>query len=108
MTDRQALLRLADFMVEDIMAMSDEEIIAEMTEQLDEWELPFGFDSVQLILPPPKPHEWIEVGARRWCVSCGSYQAKTNGRWRDQMVGQWPGYNKTDLAAHGEKAPDHG
>lgn len=31
MTDREKLLRLADFMVEDIMAMSDAEILAEVT-----------------------------------------------------------------------------
>ncbi len=33
MTEREKLLRLADFMVEDIMAMSDEEILAEVSEE---------------------------------------------------------------------------
>ena len=45
-------------------------------------------------------HEWIEVGARRWCIACGSYQVKRNGVWRDEMVGNWPAYNRTDTAAH--------
>jgi len=45
-------------------------------------------------------HEWIEVGNRRWCLACGSYQVRRNGRWRDEMVGPWPGYQKTDLTKH--------
>lgn len=45
-------------------------------------------------------HEWIEIGARRWCLACGSFQLRTGERWHDAMVGPWPGYNKTDLAAH--------
>ena len=45
-------------------------------------------------------HEWIAVGARRWCLACGSYQVRRNGAWRDDMVGPWPGYNPTDTAAH--------
>ena len=42
------------------------------------------------------PHEWIEVGARRWCLACGSYQVRRNGCWADAVVGPWPGYNRTD------------
>jgi len=45
-------------------------------------------------------HGWLTVGARRWCLACGSYQVLRNGQWRDDMVGPWPGYNPTDTAAH--------
>ncbi len=47
-------------------------------------------------------HEWIEVGDRRWCLSCGSFQVRWNGMWRDAMIGGWPSYNRTDLAMHNE------
>jgi len=46
-------------------------------------------------------HTWIEVAARRWCLACGSYQARSGGVWRDSLVGPWPGYSRTDTAAHG-------
>jgi hypothetical protein len=47
-----------------------------------------------------KPHEWIEVGARRWCIACRSYQICRNGRWFDSMVGPWPAYARTDVSKH--------
>ncbi len=34
-------------------------------------------------------HDWIEVGARRWCVrpydegGCGAFQVKRAGKWVD-------------------------
>jgi hypothetical protein len=45
-------------------------------------------------------HEWIEVGVRRWCPACGSYQVRKGKYWCDAMLGPWPGYNKTDVVAH--------
>lgn len=48
------------------------------------------------------PHSWIEIGARRWCLACGSFQTRRGDRWFDCMIGPWPGYNRTDLAAHKE------
>lgn len=45
-------------------------------------------------------HEWIEVGDRRWCVECESFQTRQRGQWRDAMVGKYPAYNKTDLSLH--------
>jgi len=50
-----------------------------------------------------QPHEWIEVGGRRWCIDCGSYQVRRGGKWRDDLVGPWPGYNRTDKAEHEQK-----
>jgi hypothetical protein len=47
-------------------------------------------------------HEWIEVGARRWCNECGSFQVLRGGKWRDAMVGPWPSYNRTDMSKHTE------
>jgi hypothetical protein len=31
-----------------------------------------------------RDHEWIEVGLRRWCMTCDAYQMKTNhsGDWK--------------------------
>lgn len=50
-------------------------------------------------------HGWITVGARRWCLACGSYQTRQGGRWADAMLGPWPGYARTDPAAHRGDAP---
>ena len=49
---------------------------------------------------PKATHEWIEVGARRWCNDCGSFQTNRNGKWKDAMVGPYPSYNRTDLTMH--------
>lgn len=55
------------------------------------------------------PHEWIEVGGRRWCLTCGSFQIRRKGgwqggfrncQWRDALIGSWPGYNATDESKH--------
>lgn len=42
-------------------------------------------------------HDWIEVGGRRWCRNCNSYQVRLRGKWRDRedMLGPWPGYSPT-------------
>lgn len=31
-----------------------------------------------------RDHQWIEVGQRRWCMTCDSFQMKTNpsGEWK--------------------------
>lgn len=47
-------------------------------------------------------HLWTEVGARRWCKDCGSFQVKRNGKWKDAMLGPYPSYNRTDMTMHRE------
>ena len=48
-------------------------------------------------MPEMAEHRYIEVGARRWCVGCNTYQVRRNGMWRDseEMIGPWPGYART-------------
>jgi hypothetical protein len=31
-----------------------------------------------------RDHQWIDVGHRRWCITCDAYQMKTNpsGSWK--------------------------
>jgi hypothetical protein len=46
-------------------------------------------------------HEWTEVGDRRWCSDCGSFQIRTKSlKWRDTMIGPYPAYSKTDSTMH--------
>ena len=46
-------------------------------------------------------HTWLCIGTRRWCRQCGSFQVQDSaGKWRDAMVGPWPGYNPTDSSRH--------
>lgn len=47
-------------------------------------------------------HEWLEIGARRWCLACGSFQVRSGDRWHDAIVGPYPGYNRTDPQHHRE------
>ncbi len=52
-------------------------------------------------------HEYITVGARRWCMGCNTFQRRRNGVWRDDpemIVGGWPAYEATQELCPG--APD--
>lgn len=41
-------------------------------------------------------HEYLTVGARRWCMGCNTYQVFRGGRWVDGQPDEpWPGYEKT-------------
>jgi hypothetical protein len=43
-------------------------------------------------------HDYITVGARRWCMGCNTFQRRRNGVWRDdeEMIGPaWPAYEIT-------------
>jgi hypothetical protein len=43
-------------------------------------------------------HEYITVGARRWCIGCNTFQRFRGGKWRDdeEMIGEaWPAYERT-------------
>jgi hypothetical protein len=43
-------------------------------------------------------HDYITVGARRWCMGCNTFQRRRNGKWRDdeEMIGSaWPAYERT-------------
>lgn len=52
-------------------------------------------------------HTWIEVGGRRWCLACGSFQVLRGGHWADDkaMIGPWPGYAPTQLEHHPSAQP---
>lgn len=39
-----------------------------------------------------RDHEWIEVGGRRWCMTCDAYQMRTNpsGGWKGYVMFSCP------------------
>ena len=38
--------------------------------------------------PPPVPHEWLTVGARRWCLGCDVWQRRRRGEdWPPVLAG---------------------
>lgn len=47
------------------------------------------------------PHEWITVGARRWCLACDSFQVLRNGKWRDEYLNT---YSPTQDVPHTERS----
>ena len=49
-------------------------------------------------------HEYITVGARRWCMGCNKFQRRYNDIWRDDeglLGAAWPAYEKTELSCRG-------
>lgn len=51
-----------------------------------------------------KPHEWIDVGDRRWCVGCDLFQSRKAGReWAKS--GLCPRY--TPYAVRVDNEPQH-
>ena len=41
-------------------------------------------------------HNYITVGARRWCMHCNTYQVLRAGKWVDGFPPEpWPGYEAT-------------
>ena len=49
-------------------------------------------------------HEYITIGARRWCLRCNTFQRRRNGVWLDdeELLGAaWPAYEKTELSCLG-------
>ena len=50
-------------------------------------------------------HEYITVGARRWCLRCNTFQRMVRGAWRDdeEMLNGPAAYERTQLRCPGAR-----